>query len=97
THRNTLIDDLDQFDDILKYINDLTGQLDLKETLAKAEVLYYQFERKARAMQRQRIQLQDKLKERRIWNSPERPQYIADIERLQLPKNLLAFLDHSKK
>ncbi|EIE92219.1 hypothetical protein RO3G_17026 [Rhizopus delemar RA 99-880] len=61
THRNKLLNELNQFDEVLRYINDLTGHIDLRRTLERAEVLFYQFERKVRAMQHKSNQLRERL------------------------------------
>ncbi|CAO3677177.1 unnamed protein product [Rhizopus stolonifer] len=95
-HRDKILNELGQFDEILRYINDLTGHIDLKSTLKKAEVLYYQFERKTKAMQHKSNKLKERLQERSVWNGPERLTLQADIEKLQIPKNLLTFIVPSK-
>ncbi|KAG0208504.1 GTPase activating protein [Mortierella sp. GBA30] len=44
-HRDVMIDHLQGFDEILKYVNDLSMTIDLEETLQDAEVLYQRLER----------------------------------------------------
>jgi len=44
-HQHVIMDHLWQFDEILKYINDLNMTIDLDETLRRAEVLYREFQR----------------------------------------------------
>ena len=109
THRNKLLNELNQFDDVLRvrcihglvyiwtniflqYINDLTGHIDLRRTLERAEVLFYQFERKVRAMQHKSNQLRERLEVRSVWNSPERGILQTDMEKLQIPDHLLDLL-----
>ncbi|CEG74577.1 hypothetical protein RMATCC62417_09764 [Rhizopus microsporus] len=92
THREKILNELNQFDEVLRYINDLTGNIDLNHTLERAEVLYYQFERKIRAMQRKTNLLKDKLEERTVWNSPERYKIQEDIEKLKIPDHLLELI-----
>ncbi|KAK4509503.1 trifunctional hydroxymethylpyrimidine kinase/phosphomethylpyrimidine kinase/thiaminase [Mucor velutinosus] len=91
-HRKTILEELNQFDEILKYINDLTGNISLEPTLERAEVLFYQFERKVRAMQHKKAMLQEQLEIRSVWNSSERPKIQERIEKLDVPANLLTLL-----
>ncbi|EIE81059.1 hypothetical protein RO3G_05764 [Rhizopus delemar RA 99-880] len=92
THRDKIMNELNQFDETLRYINDLSGHIDLKSTLERAEVLYYQFENKSRAMQHKSNQLKTRLEERSVWNSPERQRLQTDIEKLQIPNQLIKVL-----
>ncbi|KAI8639229.1 rab-GTPase-TBC domain-containing protein [Parasitella parasitica] len=92
SHRKTILEDLNQFDEILKYINDLTGNIPLEPTLERAEVLFYQFERKVRAMQHKKSMLREQLEIRSVWNSNERPKIQERIEKLEIPANLLTLL-----
>jgi hypothetical protein len=69
----------------------------LEPTLERAEVLFYQFERKIRAMQHKKSMLQDQLQIRSVWNSDERPKIQERIEKLQIPNNLLSLLDVEKE
>ncbi|GMK56206.1 hypothetical protein CspeluHIS016_0300460 [Cutaneotrichosporon spelunceum] len=43
SHREVIIRYLSEFDEVLKYANDLTGTIDLDTTLAQAEVLFLSF------------------------------------------------------
>ncbi|KAF9907153.1 GTPase activating protein [Lobosporangium transversale] len=43
-HRDVIMDHLQGFDEILKYINDLSMTIDLEETLQNAEILYRRLE-----------------------------------------------------
>ncbi|KAF9922735.1 GTPase activating protein [Linnemannia zychae] len=43
-HRDVIIDHLQGFDEILKYVNDLSMTIDLEETLQNAEILYRRLE-----------------------------------------------------
>jgi hypothetical protein len=60
--------------------------------LERAEVLFYQFERKVRAMQHKKSMLQEQLEIRSVWNSNERPKIQERIEKLDIPANLLTLL-----
>lgn len=42
-HKNVIMENKMEFDEILKYINDLSMQLNVNELLQRAEVLFYQF------------------------------------------------------
>jgi hypothetical protein len=70
----------------------LTGNIQLETTLERAEVLFYQFERKVRAMQHKKTLLQEQLEIRSVWNSSERPKIQERIEKLEVPENLLRLL-----
>ncbi|KAI8070079.1 rab-GTPase-TBC domain-containing protein [Thamnidium elegans] len=91
-HRDVILKELNQFDEILKYINDLTGNIPLEPTLQRAEVLFYQFESKIRAMQHKKSLLEDQLQIRSVWNSSERVLIQERIEKLQIPDRLLSLL-----
>jgi TBC1 domain family member 15 len=43
-HRDVLMDHLKHFDEVLKYFNELSGTIDLMDTLSRAEKLFYRFE-----------------------------------------------------
>lgn len=43
SHRDVIIRYLTEFDEVLKYANDLSGTIDLDTTLAQAEVLFLSF------------------------------------------------------
>ncbi|CAG8479286.1 5938_t:CDS:10 [Diversispora eburnea] len=59
-HRRVIIENLCQFDEILKYINDLSMTIPVDETLLRAETLFHQFKRTVEAIDRKRgITLQD--------------------------------------
>ncbi|KAI9499374.1 rab-GTPase-TBC domain-containing protein [Zychaea mexicana] len=92
-HRQVILENLTQFDEILKYINELTGTIDLEETLKRAEVLFYQFERRVKAMDRKREQLEEKLEERSVWNNEdERTKVEKSIKELEVDDKLKKLL-----
>jgi hypothetical protein len=70
----------------------LTGNIELEPTLQKAEVLFYQFERKVRAMQHKKAMLKDQLEIRSVWNSDQRPKIQESMELLKVPEELLVIL-----
>jgi hypothetical protein len=49
-HRDVIMDHLKQFDEVLKYINELSGTIDLQSTLLRAEGLFRRFERTVQAL-----------------------------------------------
>jgi hypothetical protein len=64
----------------------------LDSTLERAEVLFYQFERKIRAMQHKKAMLEDQLQIRTVWNSDERFKIQERITKLAIPEELLSLL-----
>lgn len=70
-HRDVMIDYLKNFDEILKYINDLSMTIPLQETLQRAEILFYQFKQRVEAVDNKRDQLQHVIK------SETNPQQVA--------------------
>lgn len=52
-HREVIMEHLKQFDEVLKYINELSGTIELKEILIRAEGLYKRFERTVGVVDRQ--------------------------------------------
>ncbi|RIB10178.1 rab-GTPase-TBC domain-containing protein [Gigaspora rosea] len=53
-HRMVIIEYLKQFDEILKYINDLSNTIPVDETLLRAETLFHQFQRRVEIIDRKR-------------------------------------------
>lgn len=64
----------------------------METTLERAEILFYQFERKIRAMQHKKTLLEEQLQIRSVWNSNERVKIQERIEKLKIPANLLELL-----
>ncbi|KAI9264262.1 rab-GTPase-TBC domain-containing protein [Phascolomyces articulosus] len=58
-HRDAIIDYLQSFDEILKYINDLSMAINLQETLQRAEILYYQFRQRVEAVDNKKQKMQE--------------------------------------
>ena len=44
-HRDVIMEHLKHFDEVLKYINELSGTIELRETMIRAEGLFKRFER----------------------------------------------------
>jgi len=51
-HRDVIMDHLKGFDEVLKYINELSGTIDLQSTLIRAENLFHKFEKMVEAIDR---------------------------------------------
>ncbi|KAI9728709.1 MAG: GTPase activating protein [Chrysothrix sp. TS-e1954] len=51
-HRDPIMNHLEHFDEVLKYINDLSGKIDLQSTLFRAEGLFKRFQRTVEAIDR---------------------------------------------
>ncbi|KAI9831996.1 MAG: GTPase activating protein [Phylliscum demangeonii] len=49
-HRDVIIDHLKYFDEVLKYVNDLAGTIELESTLVGAETLFVRFRRRVDAV-----------------------------------------------
>ncbi|KAK4504959.1 hypothetical protein PRZ48_002922 [Zasmidium cellare] len=49
-HRNVIMDHLKGFDEVLKYVNELSGTIDLYSTLVRAEALFRRFQRMVEAI-----------------------------------------------
>ncbi|EMC96351.1 hypothetical protein BAUCODRAFT_33679 [Baudoinia panamericana UAMH 10762] len=51
-HRNVIMEHLKGFDEVLKYVNELSGSIDLPSTLVRAEALFKRFQRVVEAIDR---------------------------------------------
>ncbi|KAF3931378.1 hypothetical protein ABW19_dt0200332 [Dactylella cylindrospora] len=51
-HKAVIMDHLQHFDEVLKYINELSGTIELNSTLIRAEALFYKFQRTVEASDR---------------------------------------------
>lgn len=51
-HREVIIDHLKGFDEVLKYVNELSGTIDLPSTMVRAESLFRRFQRMVEAIDR---------------------------------------------
>ncbi|KAK9366575.1 rab-GTPase-TBC domain-containing protein [Lipomyces kononenkoae] len=51
-HKDVIMEHLEHFDEVLKYMNELSKTMDLEETLTRAEVLFYRFQRTVEAIDR---------------------------------------------
>jgi TBC1 domain family member 15 len=52
-HRDVIMEHLQHFDEVLKYVNELSGTIELRETLIRAEGLFKRFERTVGVVDRQ--------------------------------------------
>ncbi|CAG8720110.1 8257_t:CDS:2, partial [Cetraspora pellucida] len=57
-HRMVIIEYLKQFDEILKYVNDLSMTIPVDDTLLRAETLFHQFQRRVEVIDRKRLNMQ---------------------------------------
>ena len=64
----------------------------MQETLKRAEVLFYKFERRIKAMDRRREQLEEHLQVRSVWNGDERPKLEQTIKDLTVDERLRSLL-----
>ncbi|EME47991.1 hypothetical protein DOTSEDRAFT_69807 [Dothistroma septosporum NZE10] len=51
-HRNVIMEHLKGFDEVLKYVNELSGTIDLNSTLIRAEALFRKYQRMVEAIDR---------------------------------------------
>ncbi|OQO00055.1 hypothetical protein B0A48_14258 [Cryoendolithus antarcticus] len=49
-HRDVILEHLKGFDEVLKYVNELSGTIDLQSTIVRAEALYRRFQRMVEAI-----------------------------------------------
>ncbi|PYH94264.1 putative GTPase activating protein [Aspergillus ellipticus CBS 707.79] len=83
-HRDVIMDHLKQFDEVLKYINELSNTIELVPILTRAESLFHRFERSVQAIDKknnfpapaahQRKPTQDSTTSNNKGKSPQRPQ-----------------------
>ncbi|KAI9263079.1 rab-GTPase-TBC domain-containing protein [Sporodiniella umbellata] len=78
-HRDHIMTYLKNFDEVLKYINDLSMNLNLQDILQRAEVLFYQFKQRMEVVDDKRKQLQKMLKESA---DEQKKEVQADLNRL---------------
>ncbi|KAF9121094.1 GTPase activating protein [Mortierella sp. 14UC] len=78
-HRDVMIDHLQGFDEILKYVNDLSMTIDLEESLQNAEILYRRLEH-----------IEDKINSKRQQQSPSSGAFVENTLEFPLAlRNLL--------
>lgn len=51
-HKDVIMEHLEHFDEVLKYMNELSKTIDVEETLTRAEALFYRFQRTIDAIDR---------------------------------------------
>ncbi|GAN03755.1 GTPase-activating protein GYP7 [Mucor ambiguus] len=88
-HRDVIIEYLKNFDEILKYINDLSMTINLEETLQRAEILYYQFRQRVQAVDNKREQLEISLSNKSGLTDVQRSGAKEDLSRLPVVNELL--------
>ncbi|KAI9311242.1 rab-GTPase-TBC domain-containing protein [Dichotomocladium elegans] len=87
-HRDSIIDYLQSFDEIIKYINDLSMNINLQETLQRAEILFYQFKQRVEAVDAKREKLIDDMSKAKE-DSDERRQSQVQLNKLPVVSELL--------
>ncbi|PHZ14649.1 RabGAP/TBC [Rhizopus microsporus ATCC 52813] len=87
-HRDYIIEYLKNFDEILKYINDLSMRIDLQDILQRAEILFYQFKQRLNAVDNKRNQLQQKLSSSTMTRQ-QRQEVQQDLQKLPLIDDVL--------
>ena len=68
-HRDVIMQHLKHFDEVLKYINDLSGSIDLPSTLMRAQALFRRFQRTVEAIDKKKNFPAPGLRQRRPSNS----------------------------
>lgn len=74
-HRDVIMQHLKHFDEVLKYINELSGTIDLSSTLVRAEGLFRRFEKTVEAVDRKAhfpAPAGSNFRQRRVGMSPTR-------------------------
>ncbi|KAI7896128.1 rab-GTPase-TBC domain-containing protein, partial [Mucor mucedo] len=94
THRHTMLTEINELDEMLQFFIGLSDNIPLEPTLERAEVLFYQFERKIKAMQHKSAILKDQLQIRSVWNSDQRVLIQERITKLQIPNHIIKLLSH---
>ncbi|KAF7722974.1 GTPase activating protein [Apophysomyces ossiformis] len=86
-NRDVMIEYLKNFDEILKYINDLAMTMDLREILQRAEILYYQFRQRVEAVKNKKQRLNERISTSQ--NETERKEAEKDLHRLPVINDVL--------
>lgn len=84
-----IIEYLKNFDEILKYINDLSMTINLQETLQRAEILFYQFKQRVEAVDSKREQLEYSISSKSGLNEQQIAVAKNDLSKLPLVNELL--------
>lgn len=84
-----IIEYLKNFDEILKYINDLSTTINLQETLQRAEILYYQFKQRVEAVDNKREQLEYSISAKSGLTEQELAVANNDLSKLPIVNGLL--------
>jgi len=65
-HREVIMEHLQHFDEVLKYVNELSNTIDLESTLIRAETLFRRFQRVVEAIDRKGSFPAPKVRQRRL-------------------------------
>jgi len=69
-HRNVIMDHLKHFDEVLKYVNELSNTIDLQSTLVRAESLFRRFQRTVEAIDKKHNFPAPSVRQRKLPSSP---------------------------
>ncbi|EJU05764.1 RabGAP/TBC [Dacryopinax primogenitus] len=100
SHRNVILRYLVEFDEILKYCNDLSMTIDLDSTLAQAEVLFLSFQQRVAAIEARRkeqdasVDAVEGIRKRRGSKAPE--DKLDAVELPVLSENLMELLENER-
>ncbi|KAG0202441.1 GTPase activating protein [Mortierella sp. NVP41] len=78
-HRDVMIDHLQGFDEILKYVNDLSMTIDLEESLQNAEVLFRRLEHLAEKVDAKRREQSTSSSSGSAMETPEFPSVLRNL------------------
>jgi hypothetical protein len=73
-HRDVIMTHLQHFDEVLKYVNDLSGTMDLESTLVRAESLYRRFQRTVETIDKKDNFPTPQARQRKSISSPGSPE-----------------------
>ncbi|CAO3702531.1 unnamed protein product [Rhizopus stolonifer] len=90
--RNRILNELEDFDDVLRHMDHLSGHIDLKLTLKRSQQLFHQFEKKIQEIEQQAKTIKERLMIRSVWNSEQRHELQQDLENLKISEILSQIL-----
>ncbi|EON61605.1 hypothetical protein W97_00820 [Coniosporium apollinis CBS 100218] len=72
-HRDVIMEHLQRFDEVLKYVNELSGTIDLQTTLVRAEALFRRFERTVQTIDKKHNFPSPSVRQRKPEQQPSSP------------------------
>ncbi|ORY85467.1 rab-GTPase-TBC domain-containing protein [Protomyces lactucae-debilis] len=93
-HAEVMMTHLHAFDEILKYVNDLSGRMKADEILARAEKLYLAFQAKARELEKRQKTEMEKVKKQQAKKGAKRDDAAVEevMKKYELSDNLAKLL-----